>query len=62
MDDETLKLVAKFEHIIYVSCNPETLCENLQYLTQMHKIQEVALFDQFPFTHHIETGVLLIKK
>ena len=62
VDDETLKLVAKFEHIIYVSCNPETLCENLHYLIKTHKIQEVALFDQFPFTHHIETGVLLIKK
>lgn len=62
VDDETLKLVAKFEHIIYVSCNPETLCENLHYLIKTHKIQEVVLFDQFPFTHHIETGVLLIKK
>ncbi|XXQ68459.1 tRNA (uridine(54)-C5)-methyltransferase TrmA [Neisseriaceae bacterium B1] len=62
IDDETLKLVAQFERIIYISCNPETLCGNLETLTQTHEIQAAALFDQFPYTHHIESGVVLQKK
>ncbi len=62
VDDESLKLVAQFDRIIYVSCNPETLRDNLAVLTQTHNIQQLALFDQFPFTHHIESGVLLTRK
>ncbi|WP_042226161.1 tRNA (uridine(54)-C5)-methyltransferase TrmA [Kingella kingae] len=62
VDDETLKLVAQFDRIIYVSCNPDTLCANLATLTQTHTLQSAALFDQFPFTHHIESGVMLLKK
>lgn len=62
VDDETLKIVANFEHIIYISCNPETLFDNLTKLTKTHRIERFALFDQFPYTHHIECGVFLIKK
>lgn len=62
VDDETLKLVAQFDHIIYISCNPETLRTNLDVLTQTHRIERAAMFDQFPFTHHIESGVLLRRK
>lgn len=59
IDEATLKLVAQFEHVIYISCNPETLRANLDILVQSHDIMRTALFDQFPFTHHIESGVLL---
>ncbi|QEY25051.1 tRNA (uridine(54)-C5)-methyltransferase TrmA [Neisseria animalis] len=62
VDVETLKLVAGFDNVIYVSCNPETLKENLAVLSQTHRIERMALFDQFPFTHHIESGVLLKRK
>lgn len=62
VDDETLKLVAKFENVIYISCNPETLRANLDSLCQTHTIERAAMFDQFPFTHHIESGVLLKRK
>ncbi len=62
VDAESLKLVAQFDHIIYISCNPETLRDNLAVLTQTHTIQAAALFDQFPFTHHIESGVYLKRK
>lgn len=61
IDGETLKLVAEFDNIIYISCNPVTLHENLTELCQTHTIERMALFDQFPFTHHIESGVLLRK-
>ncbi|MCF7521399.1 tRNA (uridine(54)-C5)-methyltransferase TrmA [Neisseria sp. ZJ106] len=62
VDDETLKLVAQFEHVIYISCNPQTLRANLDTLCQTHTVERFALFDQFPFTHHIESGVLLKRK
>lgn len=62
VDDETLKWVAQFDRVIYVSCNPETLVANLAVLAQTHTVQATALFDQFPFTHHIESGVMLTKK
>ncbi|WP_416191089.1 tRNA (uridine(54)-C5)-methyltransferase TrmA [Neisseria sp. CCUG12390] len=62
IDDETLKLVAQFDNVIYISCNPETLRANLEKLSQTHTVARAALFDQFPFTHHIESGVLLKRK
>ncbi|MBE9579589.1 MULTISPECIES: tRNA (uridine(54)-C5)-methyltransferase TrmA [Moraxella] len=62
IDDETLKILATFDNIIYISCNPDTLFENLQCLNHTHEIKRFALFDQFPYTHHIESGVWLSKK
>lgn len=62
IDEETLKLVSQFDNIIYISCNPETLRANLDTLAETHAVERAALFDQFPFTHHIESGVLLKKK
>lgn len=61
IDDDTLKLLQGFERILYISCNPDTLYDNLKTLAQTHRITRFALFDQFPFTHHVETGVLLEK-
>ena len=62
IDDDTLALIAQFPQIIYISCNPETLYDNLQVLSETHDIKRFAMFDQFPFTHHVESGVLLVKK
>jgi tRNA (uracil-5-)-methyltransferase len=62
LDDATIAMIQKYDHIVYISCNPETLHANLQTLTQTHRIDRCALFDQFPFTHHIETGVWLVRR
>lgn len=59
LDIETLKLVQQYKKILYVSCNPNTLLENLSELSQTHQIKRIALFDQFPYTDHAECGVLL---
>lgn len=59
MDEESVKMVQAYDRILYISCNPATLQENLKTLTQTHQITRLALFDQFPFTHHTEAGVLL---
>ncbi|WP_369789235.1 tRNA (uridine(54)-C5)-methyltransferase TrmA [Rouxiella sp. WC2420] len=59
LDDETVKMVQGYSRILYISCNPETLCANLETLQQTHRVTRLALFDQFPYTHHMECGVLL---
>lgn len=62
LDSETEKMVQGYERILYISCNPETLCKNLETLSQTHRVERLALFDQFPYTHHMECGVLLTRK
>lgn len=62
LDADTLNLVRQFERIIYISCNPLTLKENVSELQDTHEIQNFALFDQFPYTHHAEVGICLVKK
>ncbi len=61
LDDATRSLLARFETILYISCNPETLARDLGTLTRTHRIVEAALFDQFPYTPHTEAGVVLKK-
>ncbi len=62
LDPDSVELVSRFNDIIYISCNPETLKDNLKTLLNTHKIQSIALFDQFPYTHHVETGVILTRR
>ena len=61
LDDTTRALAKDFSNIIYISCNPETLHRDLEELTKTHEIVRFALFDQFAFTNHIESGVILKK-
>ncbi|MCK5893685.1 MAG: tRNA (uridine(54)-C5)-methyltransferase TrmA [Endozoicomonadaceae bacterium] len=62
LDKGTEALMQRFERILYISCNPETLQANLNTLSQTHRIERFALFDQFPYTHHAECGIYLIRK
>lgn len=62
LDHATLNMVQGYERILYISCNPHTLADNLAQLCQTHRIARCALFDQFPYTDHIESGVWLVKK
>jgi tRNA (uracil-5-)-methyltransferase len=62
LDIDTIKLIQRFDNIVYISCNPDTLTANLQILCETHTIIRTALFDQFPYTHHMESGILLKRK
>ena len=62
LDEGICTMIQKYDHILYISCNPTTLIENLSHLLQSHYIERLALFDQFPYTDHIEVGVYLCKK
>ncbi len=59
LDSDAVQQIQAYPHIIYISCNPETLAANLDTLCRTHRIERFALFDQFPYTEHIECGVLL---
>ncbi|WP_434295708.1 23S rRNA (uracil(1939)-C(5))-methyltransferase RlmD [Clostridium botulinum] len=60
-----LEYVVKFEpkEIIYVSCNPKTLVDDLKYLIDNgYKLEKVKGMDMFPHTPHVETVVKLTKQ
>ena len=62
LDSGTIELISDIDHIIYISCNPDTLARDLAVLSQTHDVLDAAIFDQFPHTEHIESGVFLKKK
>ena len=62
LDEDTVKLISRFDNILYISCNPQTLADNLEQICVTHKIESAAVFDQFPWTAHLESGVLLKRK
>jgi len=62
LDPDSTELVSRFNNIVYISCNPQTLHSNLTELVKTHQIEKFALFDQFPYTEHIECGVFLTKR
>ena len=62
LDPATIELVTRFSHILYISCNPETLARDLKRLILTYDVYKVAFFDQFPHTYHLESGVFLKKK
>lgn len=48
--------------VVYVSCNPETLARDLNYLTKKgYKVRAIQPVDMFPYTEHVETVVLLTR-
>lgn len=50
------------KNIIYVSCNPKSLAENLVDLQEAgYVVEKVKVFDNFPHTGHTETVTLLTK-
>jgi tRNA (uracil-5-)-methyltransferase len=62
MDEKSCHFCTRYENILYISCNPLTLVRDLEILTKTHEVVNMALFDQFPYTHHVEMGIKLIKK
>ena len=49
--------------IVYISCGPETLARDLEYLTKYgYEIRKIQPVDMFSFTDHCENVCLLTKK
>lgn len=45
--------------VVYSSCNPVSLRDDLRELSEHYRIAKVVGFDMFPLTEHLETLVLL---
>ena len=50
------------DRVVYVSCDPMTLARDLKLLKEKYIVQEMTLFDMFPWTYHVESVVLLSQK
>ena len=59
LDPATISLIMRYKKIVYFSCNPESLVQNLRKILPTHNIVALAVFDQFPWTDHLEIGTVL---
>ena len=60
LDDDTLKLVAEFEHVLYVSCGPENFFRNFETgLCKKFAIERFIILDHFPYTQHVEIAAYM---
>lgn len=49
--------------VVYVSCNPQTLARDMEYLVKMgYRAVKGVGVDMFPFTLHVEMVTLLVRK
>lgn len=62
LDETTTQLAKNFDTILYISCHPMTLKRDIEALSQTHEVVQMALFDQFAYSKHIEMGAILQKK
>ena len=60
LDNNVIKLINNFENLIYISCNPDTYINDLKLLKNF-KIKDIAIFDQFTNTDHLEIVSILEK-
>ena len=57
-----LLLQKKPEKILYISCNPATLCRDLTLLLSDYETDGITPVDLFPQTGHVESVCLLTRK
>ena len=61
-DEAFLSSVVKIkpERIVYISCNPDTLVQDLRYLTKRgYQVKRGVGVDMFPWTVHVESVILM---
>jgi len=63
-DKNTLDAIIenKIKKVVYISCNPYTLRQNLVYLSQLYKVDSLQFFDMFPQTFNVEGLAILSLK
>lgn len=62
--DKAVKMLCSYgiDEIVYVSCNPKTLCINLDLFRELgYEIKQIKVYDNFPMTKHVECVVLMSK-
>ena len=61
LDAAVREFLPDFDNILYISCNPQTMSRDLRHTTATHHVSQLAFFDQFPHTDHMECGMLLTR-
>ncbi len=64
-DEALLHTVVDMEpkRVVYVSCDPATLARDVKYLEENgYRLVKAQPVDMFPFTEHVETVALLVKR
>lgn len=62
--DKAVAMLCRYgiDEIVYVSCNPKTLCINLDsFRANGYEIKSIKAYDNFPMTKHVETCTLLVR-
>jgi tRNA (uracil-5-)-methyltransferase len=59
---EVSPFLSQFAKIIYISCNPNTMVEDIKRLESTHYVARFAIFDQFAYSAHVEAGALLLRR
>lgn len=56
LDEKTIRTLLDIsaKKIVYISCNPQTLVENIEKLSKKYTLNSVQPVDMFPFTQHVE--------
>ena len=50
------------KRVVYISCNPETLANDLNVLTKSgYRVRKIQPVDMFPYTNHVESVVCLTR-
>ncbi|CAJ1350360.1 unnamed protein product [Effrenium voratum] len=62
LDADTRDLVAKFDQILYISCNPLALAHDLDCLGTGFEVVSLAIFDMFPYTSHAECAARIRRR
>lgn len=65
LDNETIQNLCnlRLERLVYVSCNPATLCRDLQKFKNTYQIKSITPIDNFGYSTHVECiAVLNIKE
>ncbi len=63
-DPNMIQLLLKLapQQVIYVSCDPATLCRDLAALDSLYQVQAIQPIDLFSHTAHVETMVLATRR
>ena len=63
--DKAVAMLCRYgiDEIVYVSCNPKTLCINLDsFRANGYEIKQIKAYDNFPMTKHTELITRLVRK
>ena len=52
------KILADFDYVIYVSCEPKVIKRQIRIIAKHQKVINVAMFDNFAFTRYFESIVV----